>query len=214
MTSPAPSRAPLKLYPDVPNRRSKTIFADVVVVALLVFFAWIAMIVHDAVDQLSVLGNGVKEGGLSVQHGFGSAADQIRGVPLVGGNLADALQGAGSASGGNVAALGKEGADSVHHLALVLGLVVFVLPALLLLAVFVPRRVRQIRRLTAAAGVLAYPNDQERVRLLAMRAVFGLPYGTLATYTRDPFGDLAEARYDPLLQAVFDDAGIRPGSPP
>ncbi len=212
MSASSPSRAPLKLYPDVPSRRSKAILADVVVVALLVFFGWTAKVVHDAVDELAVLGNGVREGGLSVQNGFGSAADQIRGVPLVGGNLADALQGAGSASGGNVAALGKQGADSVHHLALVLGLVVFVLPALLVLAVYLPRRVRQVRRLTAAAGVLAYPNDQERVRLLAMRAVFGLPYGTLATYTRDPFGDLAEARYDPLLQAVFDDAGIRPAA--
>ena len=209
MSASSPSRAPLKFYPDVPSRRSKAILADVVVVALLAFFGWVAVVVRDAVDQLSVLGNGVREGGLSVQNGFGSAADSIRGVPLVGGNLADALQGAGSASGGNVAALGKQGADSVHHLALVLGLVVFVLPALLVLAVYLPRRVRQVRRLTAAAGVLAYPNDQERVRLLAMRAVLGLPYGTLATYTRDPFGDLAEARYDPLLQAVFDDAGIR-----
>jgi hypothetical protein len=52
-------------------------------------------------------------------------------------------------------------------------------------------------------------SDPERRRLLAMRAAFGLPYGTLIGYTRDPLGDLADARYDSLVSAALDDAGIR-----
>jgi hypothetical protein len=103
----------------------------------------------------------------------------------------------------------------VHHLALVLGFVVFALPAILVLALFLPRRVRQIKQLTAAARVLAYPNDPERVRLLAMRAAFALPYATLAAYTSDPFGDLSRGGYDALVLAALDDAGVRsPLTPP
>jgi hypothetical protein len=215
MSATATSRTPMKFYPDVPHKRRMTVLSDVVILALLALFAWIAMTVHDAVDRLAVLGNGVQDGGLSVQNGFGSAADKVHSVPLVGGSLSDALKGAGSDSGGRVAALGHQGAQSAHHLALVMGLVVFGLPAIVVLALLVPRRVRQIRQLTAAAGVLAYPSDPERVRLLAMRAVFALPYATLAAYTSDPFGDLSDGRYDRLVLAALDEAGVRsPLAPP
>jgi hypothetical protein len=43
-----------------------------------------------------------------------------------------------------------------------------------------------------------------------MRAAFSLPYGQLLEYTRDPLGDLAAERYDPLVAAALDDAGLRP----
>jgi len=84
-----------------------------------------------------------------------------------------------------------------------------VLPTLLVLVILVPSRVRQVRQLTAASILLADPSDPERRRLLAMRAAFGLPYGTLLRYTRDPLGDLARERHEPLVAAALDDAGIR-----
>jgi hypothetical protein len=43
-----------------------------------------------------------------------------------------------------------------------------------------------------------------------MRAAFSLPYAQLLAYTRDPFGDLAAERYDALVAAALDDAGLRP----
>jgi hypothetical protein len=52
--------------------------------------------------------------------------------------------------------------------------------------------------------------DPERRRLLAMRAAFGLPFRELLPYTRDPFGDLAEGRYDALVEAALADVGLRP----
>ena len=45
--------------------------------------------------------------------------------------------------------------------------------------------------------------------ILAARAAYSLPYGTLTRYTRDPFGDLAAGRHDGLLAALADDAGVR-----
>jgi hypothetical protein len=199
----------MKFYPDVPAKRHGTVLGDLAVVCLVVVFAGFGLGVHGAVDRLAVLGTGVRDGGNSVQSGFGSAADQVKGVPLVGGSLADALHGAGQQSGGRVAALGKQGEEDVHHLALILGLVVFALPTILLLALVLPRRVRQIRQLTAAEMVLTDPDDPQRRRALAMRAAFGLPYGTLVAYTPDPLGDIVQNRYDALVQAAMDDAGIR-----
>jgi hypothetical protein len=57
---------------------------------------------------------------------------------------------------------------------------------------------------------LADPGSRERQRVIAMRAAFALPYGQLLEYTRDPLGDLAAERYDGLVAAALDDAGLRP----
>ena len=169
----------------------------------------------NTVDGVAVLGSGVKEAGLSVQNGFDSAAGAVNGIPLVGGSLAGALRDAGNGSGGNVATIGQNGEDRVHRLALELGFLVFVLPTILLLVIAVPPRVRQIRKLGAAREALGDTQSPEHRRLLAMRAAFGLSYLTLLSYTHDPLGDLAAGRYDPLVAAALDDAGIaRPPEDP
>jgi hypothetical protein len=46
-----------------------------------------------------------------------------------------------------------------------------------------------------------------------MRAAFALPYGQLLQYTKDPIGDLAAERYEPLVKAVLEDAGLRAPPP-
>jgi hypothetical protein len=199
----------MKLYPDVPSKRRSTILRDLALLCLVLLFAWMGYRVHNAVDGMAVLGSGVKNAGLSVESGFGSAAGAVKGVPFVGGSLAGALEKAGQGSGGNVAALGQQGVDKVHELARILGLLVFLLPTILVLVIMLPSRIRQIRQLGAASAALVDTHDPERRRLLAMRAAFGLSYLTLLGYTRDPIGDLAAGRYDPLVAAALDDVGIR-----
>jgi hypothetical protein len=198
----------VRFYPDLPGQRIGTIARDLLIVALLLLFALFAKAVHDAVDALAVLGEGVRSGGEAVQGGFESAADAVDGTPIVGGEIADGLREAGEGSGGNVADLGRTGENKVHYLANVLGFVTFAAPAALLLLWMVPPRIRQIRQLTAAARVLREPAGERR-RLLAMRAAFALPYGQLLRYTSDPIGDLAEERYEALVAAVLEDAGLR-----
>lgn len=200
----------MKLYPDVPSRRRTTIMRDVVVLLALLFFVWVGFKTYEAVDALKVLGSGVETAGTSVQNGFESVAGVLGGIPLVGDQLSGAIQGAGAGTGGELADLGRQGVERVHDLAIMLGLFVFCLPALVVLLAALPHRIRQVRRLTAASVVLAYPDDEDRCRLLAMRAGFGLPYGVLLRYTRDPLGDLADGRYDALVAAALDDAGVVP----
>jgi hypothetical protein len=199
----------VRFYPQLPGQRIGTISRDLLIVALLLLFALFGKAVHDAVDALAVLGEGVRSGGESVRNGFESAADAVDGTPIVGGDIADGLRDAGEASGGNVAELGQSGEDKVHYLANLLGFVTFAAPAALLLLWMIPPRIRQIRQLTAATRVLREPAGERR-RLLAMRAAFGLPYGQLLRYTEDPIGDLAADRYEPLVEAVLEDAGLKP----
>jgi hypothetical protein len=200
----------MRLYPEIHGPRTRALVADLASIALLVLFAWAGLKVHDAVDRLAVLGEGVQATGGAVQGGFESAADAVDGTPIVGGEIADGLRSAGESSGGEVSDLGQQGEDNVHRLANILGLVTFGLPAALLLATWLPGRAAQVRKLRDAEVVLRSSDSPERRRLLAMRAVFSLPYGQLLAYTPDPLGDLEGGRYDALVAAALEDAGLKP----
>jgi hypothetical protein len=199
----------MRFYPDIPHRFANRLVADVLVVAVLVLLALLGLKVRDSVNKLAVVPQGVQETGTVVQSGFHDAAGAVGHVPVVGGDLSDAFEGAGKGSGGRVEELGQEGVDRTHRLADLLGLLVFGLPALGVLSRYVPRRLEQVRKLTAASKVLDERATPDRRRLVAMRAAFALPYETLLRYTADPLGDLAAERYEPLIAAVLEDSGLR-----
>ena len=200
----------MRFYAEIPSRRAATLARDLVVLALLVLLAWLGLKVHDAVDELAVLGEGVQGAGGAVKEGFDAAADAVDGTPVVGDEVAEGLRDAGGASGGDVEELGRSGESGVHRLANLLGVLVFALPAAIVLAYYLPDRIRQIRRLTAASRALAQPATAERRRVMAMRAAFALPYGDLLKHTSDPLGDLAAERYDALVAAALEAEGLRP----
>ena len=199
----------MPLYPELRGPRARALVADLASIALLILFAWAGLKVHDAVDRLAVLGEGVQASGGAIQGGFDSAADAVDGTPVVGGEIAEGLRSAGEGSGGEVVDLGEQGEEGAHDLAHVLGFITFALPALLVLVQWLPGRTTQIRKLRTASQVLGDQGTPERRRLLAMRAAFSLPYGQLLAYTRDPLGDLESGRYDALVAAALEDAGLK-----
>jgi hypothetical protein len=197
----------MRLYPDTADDRGRAVAKDALVILTVILLAWLGFKVHGAVDKLAVLGSGVHDSGRVVQDGFDRAADAVDGVPVVGGELGDALHGAGEGTGGNVAQAGADGEDRVHELANLLGFLMFAVPASILLVLTVPGRIRQVRELNATDRLLDVSTEDRR-RLVAMRAAFSLPATELARHTRDPIGDLAAGRYDPLIDAAYDGAGL------
>ena len=200
----------MRLYPEIPARRTATIAADVATVLAVLLFAWLGMKVHDAVLELTSVSDGVQRVGGTVEGAFTKAGDAVGGAPLVGGTVRDALKDAGRGTGGEAADAGRAGEESIRDLASLLCWLTFLVPTALVLSRVVPPRIGQARRLTAAHRVLAVPEDDERRRLLAQRAAFGLPYATLLSHTADPLGDLAAGRLGPLVAAVREDAGLLP----
>ncbi len=198
----------MRLYPDTADDRGRAVAKDALVILTLIVLAWLGLKVHDTVDKLAVLGTGVHDSGQAVQDGFGSAADAADGIPLVGGDVANALRDAGKGTGGNVAQAGADGEQRVHDLANLLGFLMFAVPASILLVLTVPGRVRQVRELNAIGRLLDISNEDRR-QLVAMRAAFTLPATALARHTRDPMGDLAVGHYEPLIDAAYDEAGLR-----
>lgn len=123
----------MRLYPDVPRRRFAAIAYDVLLLVLLAALALIGLKVHDAVDQLAVLGEGVRKAGGAVPFGIGSPVEE----------------------------LGRRGENGVHELANILGLVSFGLPAVVVLWHFLPRRLDQVRRLRVASRALGGAPERE-----------------------------------------------------
>ncbi len=200
----------MHFYPQLAGPRTRTIAFDLIVVLLITLFAWSGLKVHSTVQDLNSISRGVQEAGTSVQTGFADVAGAVGQIPLVGSALSDSLGTAGKATGGNVLAAGRQGEEAVNDTARVLGWVTFLLPTLVLLVFFIPLRALQIRGLTAARRALDGTVGPERRRLLAMRAAFGLPWTDLRPYSADPIGDLEAGRLDPLVAALYAEAGLRP----
>jgi hypothetical protein len=77
---------------------------------------------------------------------------------------------------------------------------------------YLPWRLERLRRLRAAHRVIrSAPDISEREvqRLLAMRAITTLEYGTLLEYSPDPFGDFASGRHDRLAKAELGQVGLK-----
>src|SRR4051794_21080460 len=215
----------MRLYPA--GRTGRTLAGDLAVLALLIVFAWLGIKVHDAVAELASVGRSIQDSGRAVaastrdtagaiEGTFNGAAGKVQGLPLVGGDIANALREAprgvtdpirqtGDTQGSRIVRLGVEEEKRTYQLANLVGWLTFLLPALVLLAWRVPPRVRQILTLSTAQRTL----DGAPEHILAARAAYNLPYRTLHRYTRDPFGDLAEGRHAALLAALADDAGLR-----
>ena len=200
----------MRFYSDIPARRTATIVSDLLVLLLLVLLAWLGLRVHDAVAEIASVPRGVSDTGGAIQRGFESAGDAVGEAPVVGEPLAGALQDLGAGTGGRMTQAGRQGEEDVNDLADLLGALVFLLPAVVVLARYLPSRITAVRRLTAAARAIGPVLTPDRERTLAMRAAYGLPYERLVRYTRDPLGDLEHRRYDRLVAAALDDAGLRP----
>ncbi len=216
----------MRLYPASATARTRTLVRDLVVVALLILFAWMGMKVHDGVLELTAVGREIQDSGRAISAttrntagaidgAFASAGNAVDGVPLVGGDLAGALRGApgdatsalratGDEQGSRVVRLGVEQVRRTETAANWAGWLVFLLPALVLLAWTVPGRVRLVIAMSTAQRTLVGAPEH----ILAARAAYSLDYRTLRRYTKDPFGDLADGRHAALVKALRQESGL------
>lgn len=175
----------MHVYPNLPGARQRTILRDAMAACCLLLFAWIAIKVHGEVADLKQLGSGIVQAGSSVQHAFRSAAGAVAGVPIIGSELSHGLKTAGVSTAGAAVTAGHQGESDVARVATTIGWLTFLLPSGLLLGRYLPGRVRQIRRMTAAERVLRPSADESHQRLIAQRAAFSLPYQQLLRHTSD-----------------------------
>lgn len=219
----------MRLYPASPTGLSRTFASDVAVILALCLFAWFGMKVHDGIAELAAVGRGIQDSGRAistsarqttsaVEGAFNDAAGRVGGLPLVGGDLAGALREAprgatrplresADRQAARLVVLGRAQERRTQQLADLVGWLTFGIPALLLLALTLPPRIRGIVRRTRAQRMF----DGAPEHILAARAAYNLPYALLGRYTRNPFTELAEGRHRALLAALADDAEVKLG---
>ena len=181
-TLPGGYRGAMKLYADLDPRRTIQVVGDLLLVAWVVLWIWLADVVHDATMALAKPGRMLEAAGGALGDKLRDAGSAVDDIPYVGDDAAHPFDGAGS-SADQVAAAGHSQVEAVQTLAFWLGLAVAMIPILIALAVYIPPRVRFVRRATAGQRFLDTAADLD---LFALRALARQPLHVLARISDDP----------------------------
>jgi len=163
-----------------------------VVIWIVVWIALGVLIWHDISAQAQLGANVIKVG--AAVKDTGQALGVVGGLPLVGGQIgsfADRI----TTMGAEVAASGQDSRSSIRRTAVVAGLGVGILPAALVLLLYLPARLRWKRYVGAIA--------------LALRACDALPWDSLRAITPDPWGDIGRGQCRALADAELERVGLR-----
>jgi hypothetical protein len=181
---------------------------DVGVVVWIVVWAALGVLIwHDikAQAQLSAdvikIGTAVKE--------TGEALAVVGGLPLVGDRIGE-FAGKIETMGAEVEASGQESRDGIVRTAVVAGLGVGILPAALVLLLYLPARIRWRRYVGAVAAALPGASGAPAFEeYLARYAVAALPWDELRAISADPWGDISSGDFRALADAELDRLGLR-----
>ena len=198
----------MKTYSDLPVRRSLQVTGDLLLVLWIWLWVSIADAVHDATLGLASPGRQIDESATGLAGRLRDAGESISGVPLVGDDVQKPFEGAGGAAD-QLAAAGRAQVEAVQTLAFWLGIAVALIPILIALAVYLPPRIRFVRRATAGKRFLDAAADLD---LFALRAMTNQPLHVLARVSDDPAGgwrDRDAAVVRRLAELELKDCGLR-----
>ncbi|MFI5669931.1 hypothetical protein [Streptomyces sp. NPDC051704] len=188
----------MRLYAQTRARRFRQVLADLIAVLLIAAAVRIALAVHDGIMVLAEPGRKLEDASGSLASGLDDAGNAASNVPLVGGLLKKPLQSAAEAGNG-LSEAGQSMQDWVGRLADLTTFALIVFSVALVLALWLPPRVRWIRRSARISGLLDAPGGAD---LLALRALTG-PLKDLAAVPV-PAGGLADAWRRGDEQAIRD----------
>ena len=133
---------------------------------------------------LAAPGRETAEAATSLSGSLTDAGDYLRGVPIIGDEVATPFDSASGASD-SLAEAGRSQVAAVERLALWLGVSIAAIPILIAGAIHLPIRWRFARRATAGARFIDTADDLD---LFALRALTRQPMHVLARVSDDPAG--------------------------
>jgi hypothetical protein len=152
------------------------LLTDVLVVLWIYLWVRAGLWVQDMVEKLGVPGQKLQTAGTGIADNLADAGGKVNRVPLVGDQLVKPFNGAASAAR-SLADAGRDQQAIVDQMALLFALVAVAVPMALVLFLWLPLRLRWMRR----AGIAAAVRDQAAGRdLLALRALASQPLNELS----------------------------------
>jgi hypothetical protein len=172
----------LRPYSANPGRLTLQVVADVFVLAWIYVWYRIGVAVHDAVLSAASLGYRIQGSSGQVANSLDEAGRNTSGLPLVGDALSTPLHAAAVQVGG-LAGSGRDLGERLTGWATPAGVLVALGPVLVVLAFWLPARLRFARRAGVSAQLAAAPAGEE---LLALRALANRSLPELRTVAADP----------------------------
>jgi hypothetical protein len=197
------------MYADRLPTAIRQLLTDITVVIWV--YAWIraGRWVHDQVLRLGVPGQKLEDSGTGIADNLADAGGKVGQVPLVGDELTAPFTRAADAAR-SLADAGREQQEVVGNLALTLALLLVAVPLALVVFLWLPARLRWMRRAGAAVAVRDQPAGRD---LLALRALAGRPLNQLTRLGPDIAeswrnGDASAV--DALAALELRDLGLKP----
>jgi len=201
----------MKLYSDLPARRTRQAAADGCVLLWVVTWVWVGTRVHGATLALAAPGRRLEEAGTGFTSVMNGAGDSVDGLPLLDDRIAGPFRAAAGA-GVDFADAGRDMVTAVERMALLLGLTTASVPILIVGLFWLWLRVRFAQRATAAQRFVDAEPDLD---LFALRAMATQPFQRLAAIDADPAGAWRRGDRDVVRAlAVLElrECGLRPPS--
>ena len=176
-----------------------------VLVWIVVWCALGALIWYDILAQSRLSDNVIKMG--LAMRDTGEALAVVGGLPLVGGGISDFADRI-TATGAEVESSGRDSRDSITRVAVISGFGVAVLPAAMVLFLYLPVRIGWRREVAAIAAALARSDADGFEHYLALRAVDTLPWDRLRALSDDPWRAIAAGDYRVLADAELARLGL------
>jgi hypothetical protein len=159
----------------------RQLLTDIAVVIWVCAWIRVGIWLHATVLKLGVPGQKLESAGSGIADNLADAGGKVGRVPLVGDQLTKPFTGAASAAR-SLADAGREQQEIISNLAVILTLLALAVPLGLVLFVWLPLRLRWMRRAGVASVVREEPAGRD---LLALRALATRPLNQLAALGPD-----------------------------
>jgi hypothetical protein len=172
----------MAIYASRPGRLAGQLIGDLFVLGWGVAWALVGIFVHQVVEVLAVPARETARTASRLVTNLQDAAEQASRVPGVGEDLRQPFD-AASVTLGNVITSANQQVASIELLAVIAGWLAFLIPVAVVVALWLPRRIRFYRQAKASQQFLDSSADLD---LFALRAMASQPLYVLAGVSDDP----------------------------
>jgi hypothetical protein len=170
------------IYAKRPGRMIGQLFGDSFVLLWMVGWAIVGIFVHRVIEVLATPARETARTATLLAENFREAAAEAAKVPVAGEQLRRPLD-AAAVTLGNLITSANDQVASIERLALLVGWLVFLIPVTIVVAFWLPRRIRFYRQARASQVFLDALPDLD---LFALRAMAAQPLYVLAEISDDP----------------------------
>jgi hypothetical protein len=176
------SVAAMGIYAKRPAQMVGQLFGDGFVLLWTVGWAIVGVFVHRVIEILAVPARETARTATRLAENFREASAEAAKVPVAGEQLRRPFD-AASVTLGNLITSANDQVTSIERLALIVGWLVFLIPVTIVVAFWLPRRIRFYRQARASQVFLDALPDLD---LFALRAMAAQPLYVLAEISDDP----------------------------